>query len=598
MRAWRQAFGKGDHYWHGEGYWSVTYEERCMGVSDRSCRSVRVQECSRITKSQQKRRSAFACIEACVPDLFASNILLFLPTGGPESEWAAIRKVLHAAMLDRGAYHYTERLQKLSSQIAAEFRLGSFEAATCSVDFDDTEKLRLMVVKCVFFMIFGIWLDDNDALILRKWRDYAVFFVLPRLIHRFIFNFAIGRVKQLRVDTVGVIEKHGLQPMFVEMNKNLPEKYRRPTDVKLCDEIMFAVGFAGIGGTSACCETVGAFLQRKIPEEASAHLISFEKYPTTEDMLEAYKASPVKYIKESCRIDPPVTSATRVDPDERELLFKGIPYTMPPETLNQYVISMANRDTKIFENPDVFDPTRKDLDQALTWNGAFGTPNEETVYPRICPGRFLALDVAQAIVGHVVGIKDCRVSRLVSQEMSGRWQGCANVLLTAGRRERAEVVVETMKTARRASRSAILFSMRHPHVVSLYDVHETFERRFLVMEFVDGGELIDEIDKNGPLPEHEARYVFLQIVLGLRYIHSKGVVHRDLKLENVLVDKASSQPGLLQVKISDFGHSKHVNDGYSRPWSQARAILALIRASTSDAVKGCLWCCNHIDAIL
>mmetsp|Transcript_67204 Transcript_67204/g.157627 ORF Transcript_67204/g.157627 Transcript_67204/m.157627 type:complete len:516 (-) Transcript_67204:275-1822(-) len=378
-----EAFGKGDHYWHGEGYWSVTYEE-----------------CSRITKSQQKRRSAFACIEACVPDLFASNILLFLPTGGPESEWAAIRKVLHAAMLDRGAYHYTERLQKLSSQIAAEWPEPKL------TDFDDTEKLRLMVVKCVFFMIFGIWLDDNDALILRKWRDYAVFFVLPRLIHRFIFNFAIGRVKQLRVDTVGVIEKHGLQPMFVEMNKNLPEKYRRPTDVKLCDEIMFAVGFAGIGGTSACCETVGAFLQRKIPEEASAHLISFEKYPTTEDMLEAYKASPVKYIKESCRIAPPVTSATRVDPDERELLFKGIPYTMPPETLNQYVISMANRDTKIFENPDVFDPTRKELDQALTWNGAFGTPNEETVYPRICPGRFLALDVAQAIVGHVVGIKD------------------------------------------------------------------------------------------------------------------------------------------------------------------------------------------------
>ncbi|CAE7473407.1 trmA, partial [Symbiodinium necroappetens] len=210
-----EAFGKGDHYWHGEGYWSVTYEE-----------------CSTITKSQQKRRSAFACIEACVPDLFASNILLFLPTGGPESEWAAIRKVLHAAMLDRGAYHYTERLQKLSSQLTAEWPEPKL------TDFDDTEKLRLMVVKCIFFMIFGIWLDDNDALILRKWRDYAVFFVLPRLIHRFIFNFAIGRVKQLRVDTVGVIEKHGLQQMFVDMNKNLPEKYRRPTDVKLCDEIM------------------------------------------------------------------------------------------------------------------------------------------------------------------------------------------------------------------------------------------------------------------------------------------------------------------------------------------------------------------------
>ncbi|CAE7727193.1 PRKAA1 [Symbiodinium pilosum] len=370
-----QAFGKGEHYWHGEGYWSVTYEE-----------------CSQITKSQQVRGSAFACIEACVPDLFATNLLLFLPTGGPESEWAAIRRVLHAAMLDRGAYQYSERLQKLSSQLALDWPKPQL------TDFSDTPRLRLMVVKSVFFMIFGIWLDDQDAQILRGWRDGAVFFVLPRLIHRFVFNFLIRKVKQLRIDTVGVIEKLGLQQMFVDMNKNLPEKYRRPTDVKLCDEIMFAVGFAGVGGTSAACETIGAFLQRKIPEEASASLISFEKYPTVEDMVAAYKQNPVKYIKEACRIDPPVTSCTRVDPTERELKFLGIPYKMQANTLNQYVISMANRDTKIFENPSVFDPTRKELDMALTWNGAFGTANEETVYPRICPGRFLALDVVQAIV--------------------------------------------------------------------------------------------------------------------------------------------------------------------------------------------------------
>ena len=43
------------------------------------------------------------------------------------------------------------------------------------------------------------------------------------------------------------------------------------------------------------------------------------------------------------------------------LTFKGSPYKMSPDTLNQYVISMANRDTKIFENPSVFDPTRKDV---------------------------------------------------------------------------------------------------------------------------------------------------------------------------------------------------------------------------------------------
>ena len=92
---------------------------------------------------------------------------------------------------------------------------------------------------------------------------------------------------------------------------------------------------------------------------------------------------------------------------------------MPENTLNQYVLSMANRDPELFPSPDVFDPSRKELDMALTWNGAFGTPNDEKVYPRICPGRYLALDVSLAILpldrartkisllrGHVAGIKE------------------------------------------------------------------------------------------------------------------------------------------------------------------------------------------------
>lgn len=109
----------------------------------------------------------------------------------------------------------------------------------------------------------------------------------------------------------------------------------------------------------------------------------------------------------------------------------------------------------------------------------------------------------------------------------------------------------------------LLFALRHPRIVSLYDVVEEENRLHLVMEFVDGGELFDHIVAMGSFTEPVARYVFLQIAEGLKYIHSKGIVYRDLKPENILVDKSASRTGLLEVKLSDFGHSKLINDGYS-----------------------------------
>lgn len=113
----------------------------------------------------------------------------------------------------------------------------------------------------------------------------------------------------------------------------------------------------------------------------------------------------------------------------------------------------------------------------------------------------------------------------------------------------------------------ILFSLRHAHIVQLFDVIETKEWLYLVMELVQGGELYDII-KNKHLSEPEARYVFKQVADALRYIHSKGLVHRDLKPENILVDQKASRDGLLEVKITDFGYAKLVDDGYSTTLTQ------------------------------
>eukprot|EP00929_Paragymnodinium_shiwhaense_P017782 TRINITY_DN12752_c0_g1_i1.p1 TRINITY_DN12752_c0_g1~~TRINITY_DN12752_c0_g1_i1.p1 ORF type:complete len:592 (-),score=122.43 TRINITY_DN12752_c0_g1_i1:114-1889(-) len=111
---------------------------------------------------------------------------------------------------------------------------------------------------------------------------------------------------------------------------------------------------------------------------------------------------------------------------------------------------------------------------------------------------------------------------------------------------------------------SILFNLRHPKVVSLYEVFvREGESLYLVMELVQGCELRDLIISEGTFLEPKARSVFLQVVEGLLHVHSKDIVHRDLKPENILVDETASRGDYVAIKLSDFGHSKILNDGYS-----------------------------------
>lgn len=116
---------------------------------------------------------------------------------------------------------------------------------------------------------------------------------------------------------------------------------------------------------------------------------------------------------------------------------------------------------------------------------------------------------------------------------------------------------------------SLLWTLQHHKIVQLHDVVEMPLQLIIVMELMDGGPLFDYIVSHprGRLADEESRHIFVQLVEGLRYIHSKGVVHRDLKPENILIDSASSQPGLPEVKLSDFGHSKLIHDGYTHAQS-------------------------------
>lgn len=106
----------------------------------------------------------------------------------------------------------------------------------------------------------------------------------------------------------------------------------------------------------------------------------------------------------------------------------------------------------------------------------------------------------------------------------------------------------------------IMCQLEHPNVIKLEEVYESEDHIYLVVELCHGGELFDRLDEQPGYrySEEKAAHLTIQIVSAVQYIHSQGIVHRDLKLENFLFSKPDSDTDL---KMIDFGLSKHMTYG-------------------------------------
>ncbi|CAM0141949.1 unnamed protein product [Umbelopsis sp. WA50703] len=94
---------------------------------------------------------------------------------------------------------------------------------------------------------------------------------------------------------------------------------------------------------------------------------------------------------------------------------------------------------------------------------------------------------------------------------------------------------------------SVLKVLHHPYIVKLYDVVETEKYIGIILECASGGELFEYILARRYLKERDAKRLFAQLISGVRYMHEKHIVHRDLKLENLLLDRHRN------VIITDFG---------------------------------------------
>ncbi|RCK62362.1 Serine/threonine-protein kinase KIN4 [Candida viswanathii] len=95
--------------------------------------------------------------------------------------------------------------------------------------------------------------------------------------------------------------------------------------------------------------------------------------------------------------------------------------------------------------------------------------------------------------------------------------------------------------------------LNHPNIVNLVEVMKSGKYIGIVLEYASGGELFDYILQHKYLKENVAKKLFAQLVSGVDYMHAKGLIHRDLKLENLLLDKHKN------VIISDFGFVNSYN---------------------------------------
>jgi serine/threonine protein kinase len=99
-------------------------------------------------------------------------------------------------------------------------------------------------------------------------------------------------------------------------------------------------------------------------------------------------------------------------------------------------------------------------------------------------------------------------------------------------------------------------SIKSPYILPLYEVFESTNHLLLVIEYAPGGDLLHYVKNKGKLTEAEAAYMLRQLVEGLKACHARNIIHRDVKLDNILLDSTKTK-----VKLCDFGVCRALKKG-------------------------------------
>lgn len=122
--------------------------------------------------------------------------------------------------------------------------------------------------------------------------------------------------------------------------------------------------------------------------------------------------------------------------------------------------------------------------------------------------------------------------------------------------KKASIVRNQKDTAHTRAERNILEAVRHPFIVELVYAFQTGGKLYLILEYLSGGELFMHLEREGIFLEDTTCFYLCEIILALEHLHNLGIIYRDLKPENVLLDAQG------HVKLTDFGLCKeHIQEG-------------------------------------
>ena len=101
-----------------------------------------------------------------------------------------------------------------------------------------------------------------------------------------------------------------------------------------------------------------------------------------------------------------------------------------------------------------------------------------------------------------------------------------------------------------------LKKLDHPNILKIFEVYNSEDAFYLITEYCKGGDLFNIIEQKKKLTELQCAYIMYQILSAINYCHKMKIMHRDLKLENILIYKQDTKKGFYDVKICDFGTSQ------------------------------------------